>query len=201
MKILHILPILIALPTAAFAEETSSHIKPFVGYNMGLTSVQNYIIQNNGNTITSSENVTFNNNNNGNFFLGIEIDDIMALSVDISIDNTSTEITGVGTTTTQQNEFEAEFDLYLTRGSDFKPFISLSAGYTSVDGDIQTSGAIFGIGLGLRKYISTNVYLGANLSYKFSTEMNIKQISGTDVNGITMHTSNFGLGISAGYRF
>ncbi len=199
MKKLSILSVLLALPMSAFADSTN--IRPFVGYNINLASTINSKIDQNDRNVVKSDTITFNDDNTGDFIVGIEIDDIMALSLNAQINKTKTKVTDAGTTTEKGNELLAELDFYLTRNSNFKPFVSLSAGYVSMDGGYKTSGALFGFGIGCRQYLTNNIYLSADLSYNFSTDMSIKQVNGLDVDNVSMHMSGFGLGVSAGYRF
>ena len=201
MKKILILPVLAALPVTAFAESDSSHIRPFVGYGISLASTHHLNIENDGHNVVTADGISFNDNNIGNFVFGIEMDDMMALSLNVSLDSTKTKVHGGDTTTEKSNEISAEFDIYLTRGSNFKPFVSLGAGYISWDGTYKTSGVIFALGIGCKQYVTDNVYLGANLSYNLSTEMNIKEVNGIDVDDITMRMTGFDLAIRAGYRF
>lgn len=201
MKSLYILPVLAVLPISAFAESGSYNIKPFVGYNLSLASTYNSEIKDDGKTAIKMEGFDFNDNNVGDFVLGIEIDDVVAISINPSLSQTKTKVSGAGTTTAKMNEIDAEVDVYLMRNSNFKPYVSLAAGYASMDGDIKTSGAIFSFGLGCRQYMTNNFYLNANLSYKITTEMDIKEINGLSVDNVSMDMSGFDLIIGAGYRF
>ena len=201
MKSLYILPILAVLPISAFAESDSYHIKPFVGYNLSLASSHNLKIKDDTGTAIKQDGFDFNDNNVGDFVLGIEIDDVVAISIKPSLSQTKTKVSGAGTTTAKMNEIDAEVDVYLMRNSNFKPYVSLAAGYASMDGDVKTSGAIFSFGLGCRQYMTNNFYLNANLSYKITTEMDIKEINGLSVDNVSERMSGFDLIIGAGYRF
>ena len=201
MKSLYVLPVFAVLPMGAFAESDFSHIKPFVGYNLSLASSTNVKIKQNDQERVKTESLSLNDNNVGDFILGVEIDDVMAVSINPSVNTVKTKVNGGGTTTEKMNSIEAEFDIYLTRNSDFKPFVSLGAGYASMDGTYKASGAMFSLGLGCRQYINNNVYLGANISYNVSTEMDIKEVNGVSVSDVDMRVSGFDLTIGAGYRF
>ena len=201
MKLPYILPILVALPFSAFAESSSTQIRPFVGYNISLAGTHHSEFENDGHSMVKTNGFSFNDNNNGDFIFGIEIDNIMAISLNASINTVTAKAHGAGTETEKSNEIMAKFDIYLTRESNFKPFVSLGAGYLSWDGTYKTSGALFGFGIGCKQYINDNVYVGASLTYNVSTEMTIKEINGLDVDDITMRLSGFDFGINAGYRF
>ena len=60
-----------------------------------------------------------------------------------------------------------------------------------MDGDVKTSGAIFSFGLGCKQYMTNNFYLNANLSYKITTEMDIKEINGLSVDNVSERMSGF----------
>ena len=201
MKLLYALPVLIALPVSAFAESDSYHIKPFVGYNLSLASSYNVKVKDDTGTLAKSDSFDFNDNNVGDFVLGVEIADVVAISINPSVSQTKTKVSGAGTTTSKLNEIDAEFDIYLMRNSNFKPYVSLAAGYASMDGDVKTSGAVFSFGLGCRQYMTNNFYLNANLSYKITTELDIKEINGLSVDNVSERMSGFDLVIGAGYRF
>lgn len=201
MKSLYILPVLAMFPISAFAESDSYHIKPFVGYNLSLAGSHNLKIKNDGGTTIKQDGFDFNDNNVGDFVLGVEIEDIVAISINPSLSQTKTKVSGADTTTAKMNEIDAEVDVYLMRNSNFKPYVSLAAGYASIDGDVKTSGAIFSFGFGCKQYMTNNFYLNANLSYKITTEMDIKEINGLSVDNVSERMSGFDLIIGAGYRF
>ena len=201
MKILYALPVLMALPISAFAESDSYHIKPFVGYNIYLANNINMKIKDSGRDAVKVETIGFNEDNTGDFVFGVEIADVVAISLNPSINKVKTTVTGTGSTTSKMNEIDAEVDIYLNRGKSFKPYIALNAGYISMDGDFKASGASFGAGVGVRQYINNNVYLNALLEYNTTTEMSVKEVSGTPVSDVDMRMSGFNFIIGAGYRF
>jgi hypothetical protein len=49
--------------------------------------------------------------------------------------------------------------------------------------------------------MTNNFYLNANLSYKITTEMDIKEINGLSVDNVSERMSGFDLIVGAGYRF
>ena len=201
MKLLYALPILGVLPVSAFAESDSYHIKPFIGYNLSLASSYNGKLKDDTGTVVKSDSFDFNDNNVGDFVLGVEIADVVAISINPSLSQTKTKVSGAGTTTVKMNEIDAEVDVYLMRNSNFKPYVSLAAGYASMDGDVKTSGVVFSFGLGCRQYMTNNFYLNANLSYNITTEMDIKEINGLSVDNVNARMSGFDLIVGAGYRF
>ena len=137
MKLLYALPILGVLPVSAFAESDSYHIKPFIGYNLSLASSYNGKLKDDTGTVVKSDSFDFNDNNVGDFVLGVEIADVVAISINPSLSQTKTKVSGAGTTTAKMNEIDAEVDVYLMRNSNFKPYVSLAAGYVSMDGDVR----------------------------------------------------------------
>ena len=197
MKLQYILPVLVALPASAFADNTSLNIRPFVGYDINLASSSNVKIKQSGTELGRTDSVFFNDDNAGDFVFGVEFDDVMAVSLNPSI--TKVKIKGVGTD--KINEIDAQFDFYLTRNSNFKPFATLKMGYMSMDGDVKASGLGFGLDIGCRQYINDNIYLGTNLTYNISTKMHVDEINGINVSGVNMRTSGFSLTIGGGYRF
>lgn len=201
MKLPYILPVLLALPMGAFADSGFSHIRPFVGYDFSLAGNTNVKIKQSDQTIVKTESFAFNDNNVGSFGFGVELDDVGAIYVTPSVERVKTRAIDGTTTTSKMTEIDTALNIYLTRKSNFKPFVSLSAGYISMDGDFKTSGAAFGLGLGCKQYINDNVYLFANAGYNFSTEMDVKQVNGAPVTNVDMRVSGFDLSIGAGYRF
>ena len=204
MKLLYVLPVLAALPVSAFAKIStynSYHIKPFVGYDLSLASSYNLKIKNDAGSVAKTDGFEFNNNNVGNFVLGVEFDDIVAVSINPSFKQTKTKVYN-DTTTAKVNEINIEADIYLTRNSHFKPYITLAIGNASVKAeDVRTSGAVFSMGLGYRHYVNNNFYLNANLSYKTTTDMDVKRINGIDVRDVNARMSGLDLIVGAGYRF
>ena len=199
MKLPYVLPLLLALPMGAFAK---SDIRPFIGYDFSLVGNTNMKIKQSDHTAIKTDSFSFNNNNVGSFGLGVEFADVMAIYV-TPIFN-SVEVKAGGTTNTADTtEIDAAFNFYLTRNSNFKPFVSLNVGYISIDDDdsLKASGANFGISLGCKQYVNDNIYLFANAGYKFSTEMDVKKYSGAPVSDIDLRMSGFDLSIGAGYRF
>jgi len=199
MKLQYVLPVLLALPMGAFA---GSDIRPFVGYDLSLANNVNMKIKQSGNTASKTESFSLNNDNVGSFGLGLEFGDVMAIYVTPIFDNVKlTE--GDTTTSVKTTEIDAAFNFYLTRGSNFKPFVSLNTGYISMNDDkgLKAYGAMFGISLGCKQYVNNNVYLFANAGYKMSTEMDVKKLGGTTVSDTDMRVSGFDLSIGAGYRF
>lgn len=204
MKFLYVLPVLLTLPMGAFARYErparydDAHVRPFIGYSIKLANTMDMKIKTDNEIISSADGLYFNNENSGAFVLGLEFEDALAVSIIPSLERTK----AVGDDF-KQNEVDFEFDVYLTRNSNTKPFISLSAGYLTLDGANQprTSGAVFGVGLGCRQYVTDNAYLIGNLSYDFTTEMKVKEISHVPVDNTTLKISGFNLTIGAGYRF
>ena len=204
MQLAHILPILVALPFSAFAESDSLRIRPFVEYGINLAGTSKTECTQNGHDLIKTDNFSFNNNNSRSFIFGIEIDDIMAISLNASINNATSKIhvSYFNTNSTQKStKLDTKFDIYLTRDSNFKPFVSLSAGYLNVGGTYEASGALFGFGIGCKQYITDTIYVGANLIYDVSTKMHADKVYGLDVEHATMRVSGFDVGINAGYRF
>ena len=196
MKLLYVLPMLLALPMGAFAK---SDIRPFIGYDFSLASTSNVKIKQSGNTIVEADEFAFNDDNIGSFGLGVEFEDVMAIYVTPTFNKVKLK----GGEEPESTEIDTAFNFYLTRGSNFKPFVSLNIGYISVnDNDsFKASGATFGTSIGCKQYISDNIYLFANAGYKFSTKMDVKKITGTPVTDAKLRISGFDLSIGAGYRF
>ena len=199
MKLLYVLPILAALPMGAFAD---TNIRPFIGYDFSLASTTNLKIKHSNHTAVKADSFSFNNDNIGSFGLGVEFGDIMAVYVSPSFENTKVKSAGA-TTKMRTTEIDAAFNFYLTRDSNFKPFISLNTGYISMNDDdsFKASGAIFGASLGCKQYVNDNVYLFANAGYKITTEMDVKKLEGLSVSDVDLRMSGFDLSIGAGYRF
>jgi hypothetical protein len=199
MKLTYVLPVLIALPMGAFAD---SHIRPFIGYDFSLVVNTNMKIKYQGDTIIKNDSFSFNDDNVGSFGLGVEFGDIMAVYVTPVFNRVKIK-EGPDTTTMKTTEIDAAFNFYLTRGSNFKPFVSLNAGYINMDDDetVKASGATFGANLGCKQYMNDNVYLFASAGYKFSTKMDVKKYMGASMSDMDLKMSGFDLSIGAGYRF
>ncbi|MBO7645178.1 MAG: outer membrane beta-barrel protein [Alphaproteobacteria bacterium] len=194
MKTLYILTILAFLPFGTFAQ---SYIKPFIGYNIGVAGTNNQKIKYDDGDSEKQEIFTMNYDRNNHVVLGLEIGDIMALSLDPS----ERKIKNDGTTTIKTGEVDVDLDIYLTRKSNFKPYLSLGAGYTWTEQGVASkySGTTFNFGIGCRQYVTDNVFFNAKLDYGFSTKMKVK---GDYVEDNTqMYISGFDFVVGAGYRF
>lgn len=192
---------LMFLPITAFAESAFSFIKPFVGYNISLASNARTKVNQNGQQIQKSEEFAFNNDNVGDFIFGIEINDVMNVAIDPKISTIKTKNFTGETTTEKLNSIEFQAEIYVIRGSNFKPFVSFGGGYANINGTYKTSGATFSLGIGCRQYLNKNVYVVANLNYGVSTEMKIKEVDGNKVSDVSMLISGYDFLVGAGYRF
>ena len=201
MKILHIVIFLLCAPINAFAESEFSFIKPFVGYNISVASNSHTKVNQNGQRVFKSSEVAFNNNNVGDFIFGIEIDDVMNIGIDPKVKTLKTKSITGETTTEKMNSIEAQAEIYVIRGSNFKPFVSFGGGYANISGAYKTSGATFSLGIGCRQYLNKNMYVVANLNYGVSTEMKIKEVDGVSVSDVGMLISGYDFLVGAGYRF
>lgn len=199
MKLPYILPVLLALPMGAFAD---SHIRPFIGYDFSLASTSSVRIKQSNHTEVKADSFSFNNDNVGSFGIGVEFDDVMAVYVTPIFDNAKVKFAGA-TSVAKATEIDTAFNFYLTRKSNFKPFVSLNVGYISIDDDdyYKASGANLGVSLGCKQYINNHIYLFANAGYKFSTEMDVKKDHGLSASDKDMKISGFNLSIGGGYRF
>ena len=199
MKLTYVLPVLMALPMGAFAD---LNIRPFVGYDFSLLGNTNMKIKYQGDTVIKNDSFSFNNDNVGSFGLGVEFGDVMAVYVTPVFDRVKIK-EGTTRTTMKTTEIDAAFNFYLTRGSNFKPFVSLNVGYINMDDDkaFKADGATFGVSLGCKQYMNDNVYLFASAGYKFSTKMDVKKYMGASVSDEDLKMSGFDLSIGAGYRF
>ena len=217
MKVLHIVIFFLFFPVIAFAESEFSFIKPFVGYNISLASNSHTKVNQNGQRISKSTGFAFNSDNVGDFIFGIEIDDVMNIGIDPKIKTIKTKSVSGETVTEKMNSIEAQAEIYVIRGSNFKPFVSFGGGYASISGSYKTSGATFSLGIGCRQYLNKNMYVVANLNYGVylnknmyvvanlnygvSTEMKIKEVDGNPVSDVGMLISGYDFLIGAGYRF
>jgi len=198
MKSLYILPALIALPMSALAESSFTRVKPFVGYNISVANTSYLKLKDSTGTRSETDSFGVNDNNTGDFILGLEIDDVMAISINPLISSVKTK----GEIPTTWNEINAEFDVFLNQNSKFKPFLSFHGGYAYINNDLlKTSGVIFGFGLGIKQYINDNVYFSTNVNYNISTGMDVKKINGVHVDDGSLRMSGFYWNIGAGYRF
>lgn len=208
MKISHILPILV-LPVIANAEENTIDIqvikiRPFIEYRVGLFNYTKTNIQQNEINISESHTTTFNYENSGSFVFGFDLDDFLSLSVSSSVNREKTiknpKSKNEQITLELENEIDTELDIYLTRNTNFKPFLLLNVSYFGMDKpDFYMSNFGFGAGLGFRQYINQNVYLGAGIMYLITPKIDIKRVEG--VNDLTVQMSGVDFQIGIGYKF
>ena len=106
--------------------------------------------------------------------------------------------------TERMNEIDVKLDFYLTRNMAFKPFVSVSTGFASMNNNydgFKSYGMVFGAGLGFRHYMSNHIYLNTDVRYNIYPDMGVKAINGTSVGGTTMQMSEISLNVGLGYRF
>ena len=99
------------------------------------------------------------------------------------------------------NELDFGVDVFLTKNKSFKQYISLELGYIDMDNSTKAKGAIFGAGIGCKKYFDNKMYIGANLGYAYSTKMKLKKMDDYLYDDTTIQISGANLSFEVGYRF
>ena len=201
MKLLYVLPVLMALPMGAYARSSFNSVKPFIGYDIRLGGAQNLKVKDDAGNVVTSNQFLLNDDNIGNFIIGVEFGNVGSVSLHPTLRSTQIKTRDARTETEKMDEIDVEFNIYLIQESNFKPYVLARIGYTHMHEMVKTYGAVFGAGLGFRQYLTNNFFLNGAVEYNTTQEMTVHELNGAKVDDVSMRISGFNFNIGGGYRF
>jgi len=208
--LLFALPVCALLPSMAFSQsENNFNIRPFIGYELKVADASYANIKADNRlprdygyaTSARQESADVNYTDSGNFVFGLDIGDIMAITINPYYTGSKLKLKNLPSEGSKSMGIDGELDFYFTRNSDFKPYFAFGTGYMDLDGYFQTSGGILNVGFGLRQYFKDHFFLGAKALYGITSRMKVEKAAGQDVEGVSMRISQFSFLFGGGYRF